>query len=108
MDCFYDKTFFTTTLVEEKIHMQVIKKYVKSDSFDCDIQPMDEKTIKYVFGEDIKSRLQMYCDENLNVDDVIIYNNSSYRIEKKIPWDDYYLYALMEWDCEVLNNDSTR
>lgn len=98
---FYDKSFFTTKVIEQKVLMQLQKLYIKDKEFDCDIQPIDEKAIKYTFGNDIKSRLQMFSNENLEVNDIIIYNNKSYSIEKKIQWDDYFIYAILESDVIV-------
>ena len=103
MDWFYNKTISLTVETSEKNAIgQCIKHYRKGEDIACDVQPIDEKGYKYTWGQDIKSNLQVYCDEILNVDDVVIYNNKVYKIEKKIPWDDYNIYAILEADIKVL------
>lgn len=102
MDCFYDKKYSTTRVESKKNTIgQIIKKYVLEKEYKADIQPIDEKSFKYIWGNEIKSNLQMFCDENLQVNDLIVYNNTAYRIEKKVPWDDYNMYALLESDVSI-------
>lgn len=99
---FYNNVYSTTKYTENKNKIgQVIKIYSLDRDYPCDIQPIDEKAYKYTWGYDIKSNIQMFCDESLNIDDVISYNNIPYKIEKKIPWDEYYVYALLESDMKL-------
>ena len=101
---FYNKTYFTTKELETKNKIgQKIKKYVIDKSFKCDIQPIDERAYKYTWGEDIKSNIQMFCNENLLLNNILVYDTKTYKVEKKVPWDDYYIYAILESDIEVEN-----
>lgn len=101
-DFWYNKTCYTTKVTEEKNKIgQLIKTYKKDKLFKCDIQPIDEKAIKYIWGEQIKSNIQMFSNENLLIYDILVNDNKTYEIEKKIPWDDYYIYALLESDVKI-------
>lgn len=73
----------------------------KSKTYQCDIQPMTEQAIKYTWGNEIKSKLQMYSEENLLVNDILVNDNKIYKIESKIDWKEYKIYALLETDIEV-------
>lgn len=90
------KTIYTTIKNEAA---QLIKGYKRADIFMGDVQPIEDRTY---WGNDVKSNIQLYCDEDLNVDDIIFYNDKTYVIEKKIPWDDYNLYALLEKGVKLL------
>ncbi len=102
---FKNKTIETTikTKVKNKIGQLVDEGYKKDgNSYRVNVQPMDIKAIKYVFGEDIIADFQMYCDELLNVKDIIVMDNKTYSIEKAIPWNTYNLYAIKSVDVEVI------
>ncbi|WP_066892942.1 hypothetical protein [Clostridium nigeriense] len=107
MNFFYDKELYLTikTKVKNKIG-QLIEVYKKNKVFYGDIQPIDEKALKYTWGEDVKSNLQLFTDENILVNNILVYDNKAYKIEKKINWIDYKIYALLEVDVEVLNEKS--
>lgn len=99
---FYNKTYSTTkyTKVKNKIG-QWIKGYSLDKSYPCDIQPIDERAYKYTWGEDIKSNLQLFCNESLLVNNILVNDYKTYTIEKKISWDDYYIYAILESDEKI-------
>ncbi|SCJ49068.1 Uncharacterised protein [uncultured Clostridium sp.] len=102
MSWFYNNSYFTTKFEKTKNEIgQVIKGYTRDSKFACDLQPIDERSYKYTWGEDIKSNIQMFCDENLSVKDIIILNEKVFEIEKKVHWDDYNIYALLESDVIV-------
>ena len=73
---------------------QYIEVYIKDRAIKCNIQPIDEKAIKYVFGEDIKANIQMFTDEDIQVNKILVNDNKTYKIEKKIDWTTYKIYAL--------------
>lgn len=84
---------------------QVIEGYKKSGiSYKVNIQPIDIKSIKYTWGEDIISKYQVYADEILEVGDIIIWNNKTFEVEKVIDYINYRLYAIR--DKEVIINAS--
>lgn len=82
---------------------QNISTYKKGNSFTGDIQPITETSIKYDWGYEIKSKLQLYCDEEFKVNDLVMLDDKLYKIEAKSKWS-YGLYALLESD-EVLDNE---
>lgn len=94
---FYTKSYCTIKKNKHKNEIgQVIESYIKDKSYKCDIQPIDERLYNYTWGNDIKSNLQMFCNESLQVNDLLVINDKPYKIEKKINWDDYSIYALLE------------
>lgn len=100
--CFWKTMCHTTTKETQKLYGKEVNTYKKSKEFRCNIQPIDEKAIKYLFGMDIKGSYQMYTDIKLSVGDIIIYNNKTYSIEKIIAWHTYNVYSLLDADVEVL------
>lgn len=102
---FKNKTIETTINTKVKNNIgKVIEGYKKDgNSYRVNVQPLDIKSIKYVFGEDIIADFQMYCDELLNVKDIIVLNNKTYSIEKVIPWNTYNLYAIKSVDVGVIS-----
>ncbi|MGL4848505.1 MAG: hypothetical protein ACRC28_06195 [Clostridium sp.] len=85
---------------------QVIEGYYLVDDYKCAIQPILEKSIKYVWGNNIKSNLEMYCNEELNINDVIIISSKPYKIENKKDWFDYKMYALLETKVKLINENN--
>ena len=66
------------------------------------IQPIEEKSVKYTFGEDISSTLQAYTEKemNFNIGDVVVFENLTYEVEKKVPWKSYDIIALKRVDIK--------
>lgn len=75
---------------------QLIDTYRMDTEYKCSIQPISEKAIKYVWGNKIKSEIQIYCNEDLKINDVIIINSKAYKVEDKKDWIDYKMYAILE------------
>lgn len=98
---FKDSTITTTTKTRIKDKGQVITSYYLDKTYDVDMQPIEESTKTKTWGNDIESTWQVFCDEDMNVGDIIIYNNKSYSIEKKIDWISYKIYAIKEVDIKV-------
>ncbi|MGG7159177.1 hypothetical protein [Clostridium perfringens] len=102
---FLRDTFYTTKYTKERNSIgQIIKKYSKDVDYKGNIQPIEEKAIKYTWGEDIKSKLQLFTDVDLAVTDLILYNNKSYAVEKIVNWKDYFIYAILESDVTVYDS----
>lgn len=104
---FKNKIVYLTknTKLKNKIG-QSIEGYIKDRAIKCNIQPIDEKSLKYTWGEDIKSSYQMFTDEDIQVNKILVNDNKTYKIEKKIDWITYKVYALLEVDVEVLDEES--
>lgn len=101
---FYNKDIYLATFTTTRNEIgQEINAYTKSPTpIPCDIQPIDEKGIKYTWGEDIKATFQVFCDELLKVDDIIVYKDKVYKVERVIDWSDYKIYAIKSSDEEVI------
>lgn len=98
----YEDVFNKVSEIEEKEGLHIKKIYkVNKKIFKCDIQPITEQSIRYIWGEEIKSKLQMYCNENLLIYDILVNDNKTYKIEAKKDWKEYKIYALLETDLEV-------
>lgn len=98
---FKDFTIYTTTKEATKNLGNILTTYLKKTAVQCDIQPVEESAKAKTWGNDIEATWQVFCDEDMNVGDVIIYNNKSYSIEKKIDWISYKIYAIKKVDVEV-------
>lgn len=81
--------------------MQIKKTYYKDKEFKVNMQPITEKAIKTVWGSKIKAKWQMITDKSLKVNDIVIYKNTSYRIEDKKEWLTSTVYALIESDVII-------
>ena len=81
---------------------QLINTYVKGLPLMVNIQPIEEKSVKYTFGEDTSSTIQAYVEKEMNfgIGDVVIFENLAYEVEKKVPWKSYDIIALKRVDIE--------
>ena len=82
---------------------QVVATYTKEKiPYMVNIQPIEEKSVKYTFGEDIESTLQAYVEKemNFNIGDVVVFENIAYEVEKKVAWKSYDIIALKRVDIE--------
>ena len=82
---------------------QVVATYTKEKiPYMVNIQPVEEKSVKYTFGEDIESTLQAYVEKemNFNIGDVVVFENIAYEVEKKVAWKSYDIIALKRVDIE--------
>ena len=82
---------------------QVVATYTKEKiPYMVNIQPIEEKSVKYTFGEDIESTLQAYVEKemNFNIGDVVVFENIAYETEKKVAWKSYDIIALKRVDIE--------
>ncbi|OPX48495.1 hypothetical protein [Clostridium thermobutyricum] len=94
--------YWTTKIKSSKNEInQVINSYVKDVWYKCNMQPITEQSIKYIWGNEVKSNIQIFCNENINVGDLIVINNISYEIEKKYAWGISNYYAILESDINV-------
>lgn len=100
-DEFCDSTITTTIKSSYKDKGQVITSYALYKTYDVDMQPIEEATKVKTWGKDIEATWQMYTNIDLEEEDVIVYNNKSYSIEKKIDWISYKIYAIKEVDIKV-------
>ena len=82
---------------------QVVATYTKEKiPYMVNIQPIEEKSVKYTFGEDIESTLQAYVEKemNFNIGNVVVFEDIAYEVEKKVAWESYDIIALKRVDIE--------
>ena len=82
---------------------QVVATYTKEKiPYMVNIQPIEEKSVKYTFGEDITSTIQAYVEKEMNfsIGDTVVFENLAYEVEKKVPWKSYDIIALKRVDIE--------
>lgn len=82
---------------------QVVATYTKEKiPYMVNIQPIEEKSVKYTFGEDIESTLQAYVEKemNFNIGNVVVFEDIAYEVEKKVAWKSYDIIALKRVDIE--------
>ena len=82
---------------------QVVTTYTKEKiPYMVNIQPIEEKSVKYTFGEDIESTLQAYVEKemNFNIGNVVVFEDIAYEVEKKVAWKSYDIIALKRVDIE--------
>ena len=80
---------------------QVVTTYTKEQlPYMVNIQPIEEKSVKYTFGEDISSTLQAYTEKEMNfcIGDVVVFENLAYEVEKKVSWKSSAIIALKRAD----------
>lgn len=101
MNWFYDSTLYKVqkTKIKNEIGQQ-IENYVKTLSFKADVQPVEAAVVKKTFGEDIECDYIVYCDEKLQVNDIVIYGNKPYEVKQIKPWD-YTIAAVHGVDLNV-------
>ncbi|SQB99777.1 Uncharacterised protein [Clostridium paraputrificum] len=93
---------------------KVIKSKIKDDTgkivttflldetiYRVSLQPISEKERTYTWGQSIKSKKQIFCDESLNVNDLIYCKGKVYEIEDSL----YNCYAIQESDVKI-NEDN--
>ena len=82
---------------------QVVTTYTKERlPYMVNIQPIEEKSVKYTFGEDTSSTIQAHVEKEMHfgIGDVVIFENLAYEVEKKVPWKSYDIIALKRVDIE--------
>lgn len=78
---------------------QTVDTLIIDKIIDCDIQPSTFETVKKTFGDDTKSLFIMFSDTDINLDDIVKYNNHLCKVNKKIDWIEYKIYSLVGYKC---------
>ena len=66
-----------------------------------DIQPIGEDKIKLSYGYNIEANYEMYSSQLLQESDIVVWNDKTYKVQKIIPWDDYYISLLLQEDVKL-------
>ena len=43
----------------------------------------------------------MYSSQSLDESDIVVWDNKTYKVQKIIPWDDYYISLLLQEDVNL-------
>lgn len=101
MNWFYNNIIYKSEKTKVKNEIgQLIEVYVKTTSFKADVQPVETAIVKKTFGEEIACDYMVYCDEQLQTGDIIIYKDKTYEVKKIKEWD-YTIAAIHGVDLNV-------
>ena len=80
----------------------IISSSIENLPYMVNVQPIEEKTVKYTFGKDIQSTLQAYVEKEMNfcIGAVVVFENLAYEVEKKVSWKSYDIIALKRVDIK--------
>lgn len=99
---FYNNVIYKTIISKIKSDTgRIIEGYKKDVAIKCDIQPIEEKSMKSTWGIDIDAQYQVYSDEIFDVGNILILNDRTYEVVKNIDWVDYSLVAIKLVDLKV-------
>ena len=74
---------------------------LKYENIFVDIQPIGEDKIIQSYGYNIEANYKMYSSQLLQESDIVVWNGKTYKVQKIIPWDDYYISLLLQKDVNV-------
>ena len=69
---------------------------LKQENVYVDVQPSSDKKIYETYGYKVECTKVVYSSIKFDESDIILYNDQTYKITAIIPWDDYYIYAIVE------------
>ena len=69
---------------------------LKQENVFVDIQPSSDKKMYETYGYKVECTKVVYSSMKFDESDIILYNDQTYKITAIIPWDDYYVYAIVE------------
>lgn len=103
---FYDKeiNIYTYGSLDDDNGIKRSKWSKKNNKpIECDVQPYSAEKLKKDYGYDLECTYRIYCDKDITIleSDVILYNAETYKIQKIISWDDYYMIAILQQDYEL-------
>ena len=78
---------------------------LKYEDIFVDIQPIGEDKAKQSYGYDIEANYEMYSSQLLQESDIVVWNNKIYKVQKIVPWDDYYISLLKQEDVKLNERD---
>ena len=74
---------------------------LKYENIFVDIQPIGEEKISQSYGYNIDANYEMYSSQSIEESDIVVWDNKTYKVQKIIPWDDYYISLLLQEDVNV-------
>ena len=74
---------------------------LKYENIFVDIQPSSAEKIEKSYGYKVECTKVIYSNEKIEESDIILYNDTTYKVTKSIEWDDYYVTAIIEEDVNL-------
>ena len=75
---------------------------LKYENIFVDIQPIGEDKVKLAYWyNNIEANYKMYSSQLLQESDIVVWDNKTYKVQKIVPWDDYYISLLKEEEVNV-------
>ena len=99
IDWFYDKKINVYSHSYGSVDKDIFDRDVytlKQENVFVDIQPSSDKKIYETYGYKVECTKVVYSSMKFDESDIILYNDQTYKITAIIPWDDYYIYAIVE------------
>lgn len=98
IDWFYDKriNIYSYAKHEDSYGFSRDSYTLKQENIFVDIQPSSDEKIYQTYGYKVKCTKVVYSSMKFDESDIILYNDKTYKITAIIPWDDYYVYAIVE------------
>lgn len=104
---FYDYVAFRTVIETTTNEIgQDIEVITPTDTFLCDIQPLQEGLIDVSWGKDIKGSLTLYADVLIGVGEYVIVADDigykgTYKVKDRKVWSDYTIYLLEGYNEQI-------
>ena len=104
IDWFYDKKINVYSYSDDLYDADGVScdgYSLKYENIFVDIQPIGEDKVNQSYGYNIEANYEMYSSQLLQESDVIVWDNKTYKVQKIIPWDDYYISLLLQEDVNL-------
>ena len=74
---------------------------LKYENIAVDIQPISAEKFEKSYGYKVECTKIIYSNEKIEESDIILYNDTTYKVTKSIEWDDYYVTAIIEHEVKI-------
>lgn len=74
---------------------------LKHENIAVDIQPISAEKFEKSYGYKVECTKVIYSNEKIEESDIVLYNDTTYKVTKSVEWDDYYITAIIEEDVEL-------
>ena len=74
---------------------------LKYENIAVDIQPISAEKFEKSYGYKVECTKVIYSNEKIEESDIVLYNDTTYKVTKSIEWDDYYVTAIIEHEVKI-------
>ena len=74
---------------------------LKYENIAVDIQPISDTKFEKSYGYKVECTKVIYSNEKIEESDIVLYNDTTYKVTKSVEWDDYYITAIIEEDVKL-------